>query len=144
MTDRRSSLKGQQTGMRAVYLVAAELVERGWIVSPTSRNAFGADLLVTNESCNRAYSIQVKSNAGHAAFWLLGEKAKRLSSRAHVYVFVNGARGGEHEYYVVPSGVVKRRMAEQTTAKSTFYSFARDDAEKYKNAWKLLRRGTVK
>jgi len=41
--------KGQQTGMRAVYLVAAELVGRGLIVSPTSRNAFGADLLVTND-----------------------------------------------------------------------------------------------
>jgi hypothetical protein len=57
--------KGQQAGMRAVYLVAAELVERSWIVSPTARNAFGADLLVINGSCNRAYfrSGQVKRRA---------------------------------------------------------------------------------
>jgi hypothetical protein len=64
--------KGQQTGMRAVYLVAAELVGCGLIVSPTSRNAFGADLLVTNESCTRAYSVQVKANSRPAPKWLLG------------------------------------------------------------------------
>jgi len=66
--------KGQQTGMRAVHLVAAELVGQGFIVSPTSRNAFGADLLITNESCSRAFSVQVKANSRPASFWLLGEK----------------------------------------------------------------------
>jgi len=134
--------KGQQTGMRAVYLVAAELVGRGLIVSPTSRNAFGADLLVTNESCTRAYSVQVKANSGPASFWLLGEKAKRLASPTHIYVFVNfGASGSDHEYYVVPSGVVKRRMYEQTAKiGTTWYSFSRADAAKYKDAWELLGR----
>ena len=41
--------KQQQTGTRGVFLVAAELASRGLIVSPTSRNSFGADLLVTDE-----------------------------------------------------------------------------------------------
>ena len=36
------------TGMRGVYLVAAELSKRGFIASPTSRGAQGADLLVTD------------------------------------------------------------------------------------------------
>jgi hypothetical protein len=58
----------QNTGMRAVYLVAAELEGLGWTVATTSRNAPGADLLVTNKSCSRAYSVQVKSNAGNANF----------------------------------------------------------------------------
>jgi hypothetical protein len=128
--------------MRAVYLVAAELVGRGLIVSPTSRNAFGADLLVTNESCTRAYSVQVKANSQPASFWLLGEKAKRLASPTHFYVFVNfGAGGSDHEYYVVPSGVVKRRIHEDTAKTgSTWYSFQRADAAKYKDAWNLLGR----
>jgi hypothetical protein len=57
-------------------------------------------------------------------------------------VFVNfGARRSDHEYYVVPSGVVKRRMAEGTAKTgSTWYSFYRADAAKYKDAWNLLGR----
>ena len=37
------------SGMTGVYLVAAELSKRGFIVSPTSRGAEGADLLVTDQ-----------------------------------------------------------------------------------------------
>ena len=81
--------KGQRTGMRAVFQVAAELAERGYIVSPTSRNAFGADLLVANDSCTRSFSVQVKANAQKSRFWLVGEKAKHLASPSHIYVFVN-------------------------------------------------------
>jgi len=134
--------KGQQTGMRAVYLVAAEMVGRGFIVSPTARNAFGADLLITNESCTRAYSVQVKANSRPASFWLLGEKAKRLGSSTHVYVFVNlAAEGSAHEYYVVPSIVVKRHLLEaKAKTGSIWYSFSKEDAAKYKNAWKILGR----
>ena len=124
--------------MRAVYLVAAELEERNWTVSLTSRNAPGADLLVTNESCNRAYTVQVKSNAGHTTnFWLVGSNAKRLSCRTHIYVFVNGAKGSNQEYYVVPSAVVKRRTTED---KGGFFAFSRVGADKYKHAWKTFRR----
>jgi hypothetical protein len=123
--------------MRAVYLVAAELEERRWTVAVTSRNARGADLLVTNESCNRAYSVQVKSNTGNASFWLVGENARRLSSRTHIYVFVNGAKGSDQKYYVVPSAVVKRRTTED---KGGFFAFAREEAEKYRDAWSTLRR----
>ena len=48
-----------KTGMQGVYLVAAELTYRGFIVSATSRSAFGADLLVTDDLCKKAWSIQV-------------------------------------------------------------------------------------
>lgn len=81
--------KGQMTGMRGVYLVAAELSARGFIVSPTSRSARGADLLVTDQSCKRAWSVQVKTNGIVRPFWLVGEHAGDLVSDSHVYVFVN-------------------------------------------------------
>jgi len=47
------SSKGQTTGMLGVYLVAAELSRRGFTVSPASRSARGADLLVTDEECRK-------------------------------------------------------------------------------------------
>jgi hypothetical protein len=42
------------------YLTAVELVKLGFIVSPTSRSAMGADLLVTNRLCSKTWSVQVK------------------------------------------------------------------------------------
>jgi hypothetical protein len=69
--------KGQMTGMRGVYLVAAELARHGWIVSPTSRGAAGADILMTTQDCNRAYSIQVKTHTTTGLLFLLGSHAKR-------------------------------------------------------------------
>ena len=80
-------MKGQLTGMRGVYLVAAELSRLGFIASPTSRSALAADILVTDQACRRAFSVQVKSNAAAANFWLVGKHT--VVSNTHVYVFVN-------------------------------------------------------
>jgi len=134
--------KGQRTGMRAVFQVAAELVARGFIVSPTSRSAFGADLLVTNDSCSRAFSVQVKANSRPANFWLVGEKAKQLASPTHIYVLVNFDEGeGKHGYYIVPSKVVKRRMGSSRSQKGSVWHFlSKEDAEEYRNAWKTFGR----
>jgi hypothetical protein len=48
--------------MQGVLLVAAELSGRGLIVSPTSRSAKGADLLITSQECQKAWSVQVTTN----------------------------------------------------------------------------------
>jgi len=56
-------MNGQLTGMRGVYLVAAELSRLGFIASPTSRSALAADILVTDQACQRAFSVQVKTNS---------------------------------------------------------------------------------
>jgi hypothetical protein len=133
--------KGQRTGMRAVYQVAAELVSRGLTVSTTSRSAVGADLLVTDESCQTAFSVQVKANSRPAGFWLVGEKAKRLKSRTHVYVFVNfNDNSQKHEYYVVPSKVVRKGTRDDFSKRSgtPWYSFYRSDAEAYRDAWRIF------
>ena len=99
--------KGQMTGMRGVYLVAAELSRLGFIVSPTSRSAAGADILVTDQNCQRAYSVQVKTNASTFSFWLIGKKAKETVSDSHIYVLVNikktKSNGEIIEYFIVPS-----------------------------------------
>lgn len=84
----------QLTGMTGVYLTAAELSRRGFIVSPTSRSAKGADLLVTDQCCLKTWSVQVKTNAKDRYTWRLSEEARDLDlySDSHLFVFGVGRR----------------------------------------------------
>lgn len=96
------------TGMLGVYLAAAELTYKGFIVSPTSRSAIGADLLVTDQECRKAWSVQVKTNRKAASFWLVDAHTSKFKSKSHIYVFVN-LRGDERpEYIVVASAFVAK------------------------------------
>jgi len=70
------------TGMLGVHLTAVELVKLGFIVSPTSRSAIGADLLATDQRCKKAWSVQVKTNAGTPNFWLVGAHTGEINSRS--------------------------------------------------------------
>ena len=83
------SLTKQLTGMRGVYLVAAELSRLGFLAASTSRSAIGADILATDQECKRTYSVQVKTNAKTFGFWLVGAKVDATVSDTHVYVLVN-------------------------------------------------------
>ncbi len=133
--------KQQQSGMHGVYLVAAELVAHGFIVSVTSRSAAGADLLVTDDACARAWSVQVKATINptarsHGDYWILGPKARQLMARSHVYVFVSVRRVGT-EFYVVPSRVVAKNVRVQRWGAFTRYSWVKQ--KPYLDAWHLLR-----
>src|SRR3972149_2996200 len=98
--------KHQLTGMTGVYLVAAELSRRGFIASPTSRSAYGADLLVTDALCQRSYAVQVKTNARSFGFWLLSKNARVVKSRSLIYALVNRGAAG-----VRASEFADRRLA---------------------------------
>ena len=131
--------KNHQTGMRGVYLVSAELAKLGFIASPTSRSSFGADILVTDSKCNKAYSVQVKTNAATFAYWLLNKDSKDLKSNTHIYVFVN-LRDKKHivEYFVVPSRIVSEKMAVEKHGKDIWYSFSYEDAKEYQDKWAVF------
>src|SRR5215471_16763656 len=127
----------QLTGMRGVYLVAAELSRLGFIASPTSRSARGADILTTNQLCTQTYTIQVKTNAKTFNFWLLNKNAKAMVSKSHIYVFVNIRQRKEREeieYYIVPSKVVASKMYMD----DSWPSFTLEDALPYKDKWQLF------
>lgn len=131
--------KHQMTGMLGVYLTAVELVKRGFIVSPTSRSAMGADLLVTDQLCQNAWSVQVKTNASTANFWLVSAKTKDLRSPSHVYVFVNVPKNVQRlpQFYVVPSEVVASNV--RTTPPrpgSIWHAYYRE--EQYRDNWALF------
>ena len=124
------------TGMRGVYLVAAELSRLGYIVSPTSRGAQGADLLVTDSTCQRVYTVQVKTDTRNP-FWLIGKRVKSTVSKSHIFVLVRirALKDGESvEYYVVPS----RKVSELGYLKGNFPNIKRKDIERYKNKWKIF------
>jgi hypothetical protein len=140
---------GHMTGMRGVYLTAAELTKGGLIVSPTSRSSFGADLLVTDANCKKAWSVQVKTNHGRPNFWLLNKHSKRTASPSHIYVLVNlcqqnATQVKRHplpDYYVVRSGFVAKHL--RTTRRRTgtvFYWISLHDIEKYKAGWSIFGR----
>ncbi|HKU24771.1 MAG TPA: hypothetical protein VJQ54_04820 [Candidatus Sulfotelmatobacter sp.] len=123
----------------ASFLTAAELTARGFIVSTTSRNAIGADLLVTDQQCKRAWSVQVKTNGTPANFWLLNTHAERFNSESHVYVFVNLKGSSRPDYFVLPSAVVAANMYVETAKTGTvWYSFLKDKAMPFKEGWELF------
>jgi len=130
----------QLTGMRGVYLVAAELSRHGLVASPTSRSAKGADILATDQDCSRAFSVQVKTNASTFSFWLLN--AKEIVSPTHIYVFVNlRTKKGvdENEFFVVPSSVVaENAVHEQSQTGSEWWSISRDAVRSYRDKWELF------
>lgn len=128
--------KRQMTGMLGVYLVAAELSRLGFIVSPTSRSAAGADLLVTDQKCRKAWSVQVKTNRKSANYWLLGAHAAQLKSDSHIYVFVNIGKQDRPEYIVVPSSHVAAKVVKYKARTGTlWYSFEKADRHSKSDGW---------
>ena len=132
----------QLSGMRGVYLVAAELVGHGFVVSVTSRSAAGADLLVTTPDVRHAWSVQVKAtikptSGAEATYFLLGREARTLRAPSHLYVFVSVRRQGTM-FYVVPSRIVARHVRVTPRRKSTWYAWVKQD--RYRDAWRLFGR----
>lgn len=116
-----------KSGMQGVYLAAAELTYRDFIVSPTLRNAPSSDLLVTDYQSKRAWSVQVKTNQSTAAnFWLLNARAADLVSDSFVYIFVSLRGNQRPKFLVVPSRIVAANICKQSAPSGTFYSFMRD------------------
>lgn len=100
--------KAQISGMRGVFLVAAELAERGFVVSPTSRSARGVDLLASNLDGTRTYAVEVKS-ASKTTFWIVGKDAGKQKSRNNIWVFVKFGKPKERSrFFVVPSTHLRR------------------------------------
>ncbi|MCC6660085.1 MAG: hypothetical protein IT437_04285 [Phycisphaerales bacterium] len=120
------------SGMQGVYLVAAELSGRGFIASLTNRSERAADLLVTNQGCTAAFSVQVKTNQGSADFWLLSPQARALRAPSHAYVFVNLTRAGP-VFYVAGSVTVADRIRAHGHKDGAWYSFKRD--ERLRDNW---------
>lgn len=139
VAKRNWAKKAQQTGMQGVYLVAAALSRQGLIASPTSRSAKGADILVTDSECARAFSVQVKTNGKKGSFWLVGEHALSLRSESHIYALVNLTDdSGAFECFVVPSQTLAGLVKVDRNRNSTWWYVERKDVEAFKDGWKVF------
>jgi hypothetical protein len=80
---------------------------------------------VTDQECQNAWSVQVKTNQKPTSNWLVNKHALTLKSDSHVYVFVN-LRGMERaEYVVAPSAYVASKVRIEPSKKgSVWYAFA--------------------
>jgi hypothetical protein len=134
----------QINGMRGVYLVAAELCRIGFIVSPTSRSARGADILATSRDLKNTLSIEVKTTSTNS-FWQIASHARSLISDSHIYVFVKIRRYSDGteliDYYPVMSKFVSRKSRKPDEAKSDADQYRKgftiwlEDIEKFKDDW---------
>ncbi len=132
-----SALAKQRNGSEGVFLVCAELARRGFIVSPTARNAKGADILVTDLDCMRAFTVQVKTNAESPNFWLV-DRPERPGSACMIFVLVNlNGHKRPPDFFVVPSADL--RAATRLDGNGQWPSFYRDD--RYKDNWGLFNAG---
>jgi hypothetical protein len=126
--------KGQISGMRGVYLVAAELARLGFVVSPTSRSAKGVDLLVTNSNGTKTFAVEVKSDK-RATFWLVGKTIGERSSRNNAHVFVKLSPNQDRSrFFVVPSAVISKLIVRG----KTFTFIKRASIEKYEDRWQFF------
>ena len=129
--------KNQLSGMQGVYLVAAELSRLGYIASPTSRSARAADILVTDQACQRAYSVQVKTNSSERSYWLLGADSKTANSPTHIYVFVLlQSKNEKASFFIVPSQFVADHTYEERFGQDLWFSFTLQDAAPFENQWR--------
>lgn len=122
-------------GMRGVFLVAAELAEREFIVSPTSRSARGVDLLASNLEGTQTYAVEVKSTS-KTTFWIVGKDAGLRKSRSQIWVFVKFGKPGERaRFFIVPSTHLRRYFNEGKTVPFV----KRKTIERYEDRWEVFK-----
>ena len=88
-------------GMAGEFLVAGQLLKRGYLASVTLGNAKAIDILVYNPNTDRNLNVQVKASQGQTGGFFL---KKEDVHPTHIYVFVILNKPTEHEEYFVLKG----------------------------------------
>lgn len=105
-------------GNAGAYFVAAELSQRGYVATVTSRNTDNVDVLASSPDGLKTVSIQVKSSGpeqrkNFTRSWWMQKKHENVFSDNFFYVFVDLKPGNEKpDFYVVPSKIVAEYIKE--------------------------------
>ncbi len=97
----------QLCGIAGEYYVAAEFSRRGYLAAITLRNSDGVDILISDISGDKTFSIQVKTTQNKRK-WILSKKVESGSSKNKFFVFVNIPEDVSliPEYYIVNSVIL--------------------------------------
>jgi len=95
-------LSKQLSGIAGEYYVAAELSRRGYLAAITLRNSDSVDILVSNQSGEKTFAIQVKTTQSKRK-WILNSKVENDNIPNKYYVFVNIPNdiNSSPEYFIV-------------------------------------------
>jgi hypothetical protein len=102
-------------GIAGSHFVAAELSQRGYIATVTSRNTKGIDVLASSFDGSKSVSVQVKTTTGppmkehpkRIIGWILNKKDESNYSDNLFYVLVYLKSPKDRpEYYIIPSRIV--------------------------------------
>jgi hypothetical protein len=108
MEQRKKNL----VGIAGSYFVAAELSQKGFVATVTSRNTEGIDVLASRLDGSKSVSIQVRTSSGeqrkeYSRWWRMETRHENIHSDNFFYVFVDLENGPEKpNYYIVPSKYV--------------------------------------
>ena len=91
------------SGVAGEYYVAAELSRRGFMASIMLRNNDSVDILASNLSGKKIFSVQVKTNQNGKREWILKKKAEEPINSL-IYIFVSLKDGlTRPEFFLIPS-----------------------------------------
>jgi len=106
--------KKNLVGIAGAYFVAAELSQKGYVATVTSRNTEGIDVLASRLDGSKSVSIQVKTSSAeqrknYDRSWWMQAKHENISSDNLFYVFVDLKSGHEKpDFYIAPSKYVAK------------------------------------
>lgn len=138
------------SGVAGEHFVAAELTRRGYVVSLTSKNTKGIDMLASNEDASKTVGIQVKTKQVGGKGWLLNKGNEDYYSDNLFYVFVDLNGLNQPDYHIVHSKTVADyiRKSHKEWLESPSKSgkirkdgsmrVFKDEEKKYKDQWDLL------
>ncbi len=106
-------LSKQLSGIAGEYYVAAELSRRGYLAAITLRNSDSVDILVSNQSGDKTFAIQVKTTQNKRK-WILSKKAENDLTTNKFYVFVNIPKDLNllPEYFIVNANYLAKNIYE--------------------------------
>lgn len=104
-------LTRQLSGIAGEYYVAAELSRRGYLAAITLRNSDGVDILISDLSGEKSFSIQVKTTQNKRK-WMLTKKVEDDKSENKFYVFVNipNDNNGQPEYFIIRAKYLSKHI----------------------------------
>lgn len=146
--------KNSKIGIAGEFFVAAELTRQGYVASLTSKNTKKIDLLASSKDGKRCICIQIKTCSNkNLNKWKMSKSSEQGASKNLFYVLVNLCEDETPRFFVIPSSVVAKRIAEDYLQwkmtpgtdgsmhpDTDMRTFKGEDADQelYQNAWGLL------